>query len=88
MGSLAPYCIPTNMDCTRRDSGVTCKWSYAIMTVLSLTPASYVSTWKEFAQNVLNTPEASYILESKAMEETRNGAAIMVPKLVWITRKV
>ncbi|KAI0191588.1 hypothetical protein F4808DRAFT_443915 [Astrocystis sublimbata] len=48
----------------------------------------YVSTWKEFAEKVLKTPEASRELESKAMQETMNGAAIMVPKLVWVARKM
>ncbi|KAH8164582.1 hypothetical protein CIB48_g3668 [Xylaria polymorpha] len=48
----------------------------------------YVSAWKEFAKSVLKTPEASHELETKAMEEVRNGAALMVPNLVWVTRKV
>ncbi|KAI0528428.1 hypothetical protein GGR58DRAFT_320518 [Xylaria digitata] len=48
----------------------------------------YISTWKEFAESVLRTPEVSRELELKSMEEVRNGAAIMVPKLVWVTRKV
>ncbi|KAI1092954.1 hypothetical protein F5B19DRAFT_452407 [Rostrohypoxylon terebratum] len=48
----------------------------------------YVSTWKEFANNVLKTPEASNELELKGMDEARNGAAIMTPKLVWVARKV
>ncbi|KAI0007837.1 hypothetical protein F4779DRAFT_628892 [Xylariaceae sp. FL0662B] len=48
----------------------------------------YVSTWKEFADNILKTPEVSHELERKGMDETRNGAAIMVPKLVWVARKV
>ncbi|KAI1275171.1 hypothetical protein F5Y07DRAFT_370712 [Xylaria sp. FL0933] len=48
----------------------------------------YVSTWKEFAQSILKTSEASRNLERKGMEEVRNGAAIMVPKLVWIAQKV
>ncbi|KAI1204851.1 uncharacterized protein F4807DRAFT_445257 [Annulohypoxylon truncatum] len=47
----------------------------------------YVSTWKEFANNVLKTPRMSEDLERKGMEEARNGAAIMTPKLVWVTRK-
>ncbi|KZZ92046.1 hypothetical protein AAL_06256 [Moelleriella libera RCEF 2490] len=47
----------------------------------------YVSTWKEFAENVLKTPAESRELESKAMADTRNGAAIMVPKLVWVATK-
>ncbi|CAI6101421.1 unnamed protein product [Clonostachys chloroleuca] len=46
----------------------------------------YVSTWKEFADNALKTPEVSRELEAKAMEEARSGAAIWVPKLVWVTR--
>jgi hypothetical protein len=45
-----------------------------------------VSTWKEFADNALKTPEVSRELEAKAMEEARSGAAIWVPKLVWVTR--
>ncbi|KAI8944590.1 hypothetical protein F4801DRAFT_599518 [Xylaria longipes] len=48
----------------------------------------YVSTWKEFAESVLKTPEVSHELELKGMQEVRNGAAIMVPKLVWIAQKV
>ncbi|RYP41314.1 hypothetical protein DL769_011580 [Monosporascus sp. CRB-8-3] len=48
----------------------------------------YVSTWKEFADNVLKTPEVSKELERRGMEETRNGAAIMVPKLVWVAKKI
>ena len=47
----------------------------------------YVSTWKEFAENVLRTPEVSQELERKAMDETRSGAAIWVPKMVWVARK-
>ncbi|KAH8892198.1 hypothetical protein GQ53DRAFT_781410 [Thozetella sp. PMI_491] len=46
----------------------------------------YVSTWKEFAENILQTSETSHELEGKGMEEARNGAAIMVPKLVWVAR--
>ena len=46
-----------------------------------------MSTWKEFAENKLKTPEASRELERKAMIEARSGAAIWVPKLVWVTRK-
>ncbi|KAI1487269.1 hypothetical protein F5X96DRAFT_650927 [Biscogniauxia mediterranea] len=38
----------------------------------------YVSTWKEFAHNVLKTPEISDELERKGIEEARNGAAIIV----------
>ncbi|KAI1157675.1 hypothetical protein F5B18DRAFT_150179 [Nemania serpens] len=48
----------------------------------------YVSTWKEFAESVLKTPEVSHELELKAMQEVRDGAAIMVPKLVWISQKI
>ncbi|KAI1189307.1 hypothetical protein F5B17DRAFT_450215 [Nemania serpens] len=48
----------------------------------------YVSTWKEFAESVLKTPEVSRELELKGMQEARNGAAIMVPKLVWIAQKM
>ncbi|KAI1320762.1 hypothetical protein F5Y16DRAFT_78161 [Xylariaceae sp. FL0255] len=48
----------------------------------------YVSTWKEIVQTVLKTPQASADLEGKAMEDVRNGAAIMIPKLVWVTQKV
>ncbi|KAI0421652.1 hypothetical protein F5X98DRAFT_361155 [Xylaria grammica] len=48
----------------------------------------YVSTWKEYAESVLKTPEVSHELELKAMEEVRNGAATMVPKLVWVAQKV
>ncbi|CAI7616428.1 unnamed protein product [Penicillium manginii] len=48
----------------------------------------YMSTWKEFADNALKTPEASRKLEHNAMMETLNGASIMVPKLVWVTKKI
>lgn len=48
----------------------------------------YVNTWKEFADNVLKTPEISHRLESKAIEEIRNRAAIMVPKLGWVGKKL
>ncbi|KAK8028750.1 hypothetical protein PG991_005806 [Apiospora marii] len=48
----------------------------------------YVSTWKEFAENVLKTPEISGELKRNAMAEARNGAAIMVPKLVWVARNI
>lgn len=48
---------------------------------------SYVSTWKEFAENALKTPEVSRELERRAMDEARSGAAICVPKLVWVARK-
>ena len=37
---------------------------------------------------MLKTPEISGGLERKAMAEARNGAAIMVPKLVWVARKI
>ncbi|PYI11226.1 hypothetical protein BO78DRAFT_403243 [Aspergillus sclerotiicarbonarius CBS 121057] len=48
----------------------------------------YMSTWKEFAESALKTPEASRRLEHNAMIETLNGAAIIVPKLVWVTKKI
>ncbi|KAJ5287689.1 hypothetical protein N7478_003375 [Penicillium angulare] len=48
----------------------------------------YVSTWKEFADNALKNPEESGKLERNAMMETLNGASIMVPKLVWVTKKM
>ncbi|KAI0167433.1 hypothetical protein BJ166DRAFT_610195 [Pestalotiopsis sp. NC0098] len=48
----------------------------------------YVSTWKEFADNILKTPEVSSELERKGLEESRRGAAIMVPKLVWVAKKL
>lgn len=53
-----------------------------------LTRRSYVSTWKEFADNILKTPEVSSELERKGLEESRRGAAIMVPKLVWVAKKL
>lgn len=49
---------------------------------------SYVSTWKEFAENVLKMPEVTRDLERGGMDEARNGAATMVPKLVWVAQKV
>ncbi|KAF4122759.1 hypothetical protein GMORB2_7066 [Geosmithia morbida] len=48
----------------------------------------YVSTWKEFAENALKTPEVSAELEQKAMEETRRGAMIWVPKIVWVAQRI
>ncbi|KAL2021312.1 hypothetical protein VTK56DRAFT_7283 [Thermocarpiscus australiensis] len=48
----------------------------------------YVSTWKEFAEKALKTPEESSRLEQKAMDEVRRGAAVMVPKLVWVAKKL
>ncbi|KAM0815688.1 putative Methyltransferase domain-containing protein [Seiridium cardinale] len=48
----------------------------------------YMTTWKEFADNVLKTPETSNELEQRAMTEARLGAAIMIPKLVWVARKL
>ncbi|KAI1368600.1 hypothetical protein F5Y08DRAFT_247748 [Xylaria arbuscula] len=47
----------------------------------------YVSTWKEFAKNVLKAPEQSEELETKGMNEARQGASIMTPKLVWVAKK-
>ncbi|KAK3305629.1 uncharacterized protein B0T15DRAFT_397103 [Chaetomium strumarium] len=48
----------------------------------------YVSTWKEFAEKALQTPDESSRLEQKAVDEVRRGAAIMVPKLVWVAKKL
>ncbi|KAJ2995772.1 hypothetical protein NUW58_g1178 [Xylaria curta] len=48
----------------------------------------YVGAWKELAERTLKTPELCDELELKVMEEVRNGAAIMAPKLVWIAQKV
>jgi hypothetical protein len=39
------------------------------------------------AKTVLKTPEQSNELETKAMAEAREGAAIMTPKLVWVAKK-
>jgi hypothetical protein len=47
-----------------------------------------MATWKEFALKALKTPEESGQLERRAMEESVNGAAIMIPKLVWVARKL
>ncbi|KAJ4386442.1 hypothetical protein N0V93_009338 [Gnomoniopsis smithogilvyi] len=47
----------------------------------------YVNTWKEYVDNVIKQPEISRELEEKAMAEIREGAAIMVPKLVWVAKK-
>jgi len=54
---------------------------------LTLNFCRYVSAWKEFAENVVKTPEPSGALERNAMAEVRNGAAMMVPNLVWVARK-
>ncbi|KAH8754188.1 hypothetical protein F5883DRAFT_431851, partial [Diaporthe sp. PMI_573] len=48
----------------------------------------YVNTWKEFADKILKTPESSQALEQRGMGEAREGAAIMVPKLVWVAQKL
>jgi hypothetical protein len=69
------------------DVYVICFGAYCKMKV-KLTLSSYVSTWKEFADNVLKNPEVSHELERKGMSEAREGAAIMVPKLVWISKKL
>lgn len=37
---------------------------------------------------MLKTPEASHNLEHRGIDEARNEAAIMVPKLVWVARKM
>jgi hypothetical protein len=55
--------------------------------LLTRSACRYVSTWKEFADKVLKTPESSQALEQRGMGEAREGAAIMVPKLVWVARK-
>lgn len=47
----------------------------------------YMSTWEEFAKTVLKTPEESANLGTEALEQVRDGSAIMCPKLVWIARK-
>ncbi len=46
-----------------------------------------MSTWEEFAKTVLKTPEESAKLGTEALEQVRDGSAIMCPKLVWIARK-
>lgn len=46
-----------------------------------------MSTWEEFAKTVLKTPEESANLGTEALEQVRDGSAIMCPKLVWIARK-
>ncbi|KAH6649101.1 hypothetical protein BKA67DRAFT_522691 [Truncatella angustata] len=48
----------------------------------------YVSAWKEFAGKQLQTPEISRNLELQGMRETRDGAAIYIPKLVWVAMKL
>lgn len=47
----------------------------------------YMSTWEEFAKTVLKTPDESAKLGTEALEQVRDGSAIMCPKLVWIARK-
>ena len=47
-----------------------------------------MSTGKEVAENALETPEVSRQLVYYVMMETLNGAAIMVLKLVWVTKKI
>lgn len=46
-----------------------------------------MGAWKEFAENVLDMPEASRELERRSMGEARGGAALMVPMLVWVGKK-
>lgn len=36
---------------------------------------------------MLKISEASHDLEHAGMDDARNGAAIMVPKLVWVARE-
>ncbi|KAL8778381.1 MAG: hypothetical protein Q9213_007436 [Squamulea squamosa] len=48
----------------------------------------YMSTWNEFAKTVLKTPIASAKLGFDALEQVRNGSAIICPKLVWVARKI
>ena len=46
-----------------------------------------MSTWEEFAKTVLKTPAASAKLGTEALEQVRDGSAIVMPKLVWVARK-
>jgi hypothetical protein len=46
-----------------------------------------MGVWDEFAKVVLRTPEESYELSERAMEEVREGAAIWCPILVWVAQK-
>jgi hypothetical protein len=49
----------------------------------------YMSTWEEFASKFSSeNPESVITLSSEAMDEVRNGAAIICPKLVWVAEKV
>ncbi len=47
----------------------------------------YMGGWEEFAETVLKTPEETAQLGNEALEQMRDGSAIMCPKLLWIARK-
>lgn len=43
--------------------------------------------WEEFITKVMGHSDETFKLMDAAMEEARNGAAIMMPKVVWIAEK-
>ena len=43
--------------------------------------------WEEFITKVLGLTEDSQKLMNQAMEEAQSGAAVMMPKVIWIARK-
>lgn len=48
----------------------------------------YFSTWEEFAKVVLKDQSGSHQLGAAAMDEVRDGSALVCSKLVWLARKV
>ena len=43
--------------------------------------------WEELAETALKTPEETAQLGTEALEQVRDGSAIVCPKLLWIARK-
>ena len=43
--------------------------------------------WEELAETALKTPEETAQLGTEALEQVRDGSAIVCPKLSWIARK-
>lgn len=90
MATQARCSTHMSMDWEWHAFGMICKCFHEAIHQPRLTRSAgrYVSTWKEFADKMLKTPESSQALEQRGMAEAREGAAIMVPKLVWVAQKV
>lgn len=43
--------------------------------------------WEEFISRVVGHSGDTHKLMDQAMEEARGGAAVMMPKVVWVARK-